>query len=181
MTPTDLATLVSTVVNTAEALALLIGGAWAYMRFVWARDRHPRVTMHTEFTVLGPQGQGLDEQLLCVVKVTVKNHGGVRLRFRRATVTVLRLALTDTLQDGPCGGKRLLGQPVFRNDTGVNDRRLFPAAWEYSFVDAGGENTYRSVVRLPTDTSYVLVQARFQYEDDEESDFHPDSVVVRVP
>lgn len=181
MTPTDLATLVSTVVNTAEALALLIGGAWAYMRFVWARDRHPRVTMHTEFTVLGPQGQGLDEQLLCVVKVTVKNHGGVRLRFRRATVTVLRLALTDTLQDGPCGGKRLLGQPVFRNDTGVNDRRLFPAAWEYSFVDAGGENTYRSVVRLPTDTSYVLVQARFQYEDDEESDFHTDSVVVRVP
>lgn len=178
MTPTDLATLVSTVVNTAEALALLIGGAWAYMRFVWARDRHPRVTMHTEFTVLGPQGQGLDEQLLCVVKVTVKNHGGVRLRFRRATVTVLRLALTDTLKDG---GVRLLGQPVFRNDTGVNDRRLFPAAWEYSFVDAGGENTYRSVVRLPPDTSYVLVQARFQYEDDEESDFHTDSVVVRVP
>lgn len=178
MTPTDLATLVSTVVNTAEALALLIGGAWAYMRFVWARDRHPRVTMHTEFTVLGPQGQGLDEQLLCVVKVTVKNHGGVRLRFRRATVTVLRLALTDTLKDG---GVRLLGQPVFRNDTGVNDRRLFPAAWEYSFVDAGGENTYRSVVRLPTDTSYVLVQVRFQYEDDEESDFHTDSVVVRVP
>lgn len=176
MTPTDLATFTSTVANGVEALALLMGGAWAYLRFVWARDRHPRVTMHTEFTVLGPQGQGMDEQVLGVVKVTVRNHGGVRLRFRRATVTVLRLALTDTLQDG---GTRLLGQPVFRDDVGVNDRPLFPAAWEYSFVDAGGENTYRSVVRLPTDTSYVLVQARFQYED-AESDFHTDSVVVRV-
>lgn len=177
MTPTDLATLTSTIADAAEALALLVGGAWAYLHFVWARDRHPRVTMQTGFTVLGPQGQGMDEQLLGVVTVAVRNHGGVRLRFRRATVTVLRLALTDTLQDG---GKRLLGQPVFRDDTGVNDRRLFPAAWEYSFVDAGGENTYRSVVRLPPDTSYVLVQARFQYEDDEESDFHADSVVVRV-
>lgn len=177
MTPTDLATFASTVADAAEVLALLVGGAWAYLRFVWARDRHPRVTLSTGFTVLGPQGQGMDEQVLGVVTVTVRNHGGVRLRFRRATVTVLRLALTDTLQDG---GTRLLGQPVFRDDTGVKDRPLFPAAWEYSFVDAGGENTYRSVVRLPTDTSYVLVQARFQYEDDEESDFHTDSVVVRA-
>lgn len=177
MTPTDLATLTSTLTSGVEALVLLIGGAWAYLRFVWARDRHPRVTMHTEFTVLGPQGQGMDEQVLGVVKVTVKNHGGVRLRFRRATVTVLRLALTDTLKDG---GVMLLGQPVFRDDVGVNDRRLFPASWVYSFVDAGGENTYRSVVRLPTDTSYVLAQVRFQYEDDAESDFHADSVVVRV-
>lgn len=177
MAPADLATLASTVANAAEALALLIGGAWAYLHFVWARDRHPRVTMHTGFTVLGMQGAGMDEQVLGVVTATVRNHGGVRLRFRRATVTVLRLALTDTLQDG---GKRLLGQPVFRDDTGVNDRRLFPAAWEYSFVDAGGENTYRSVVRLPPDTTYVLVHVRFQYEDDEESDFHTDSVVVRV-
>ena len=98
MTPTDLATLVSTVANGVEALALLMGGAWAYLRFVWARDKHPRVTMHTEFSVLGTQGQGMDEQLLGAVTVTVRNHGGVRLRFRRATVTVLRLALTDTLQ-----------------------------------------------------------------------------------
>lgn len=178
MEPAALATVVSTVADAAEVLALLVGGAWAYLHFVWARDRHPRVTMQTDFTVLGTQGQGLDEQVLGVVTVAVRNHGGVRLRFRKATVTVLRLALADTLKDG---GKRLLGQPVFRDDTGVNDRRLFPASWEYSFVDAGGENTYRSVVRLPPDTSYVLVQARFQYEDDEESDFHADSVVVRVP
>lgn len=165
------------VVDVVQTLALLIGGAWAYMRFVWSRDRHPRVTMHTGFTVLGPQGQGMDEQLLGIVTVSVRNHGGVRLRFRKATVTVLRLTLTDTLKDG---GKRLLGQPEFRDDTGVNDRRLFPAPWGYSFVDAGGENTYRSVVRLPTDTSYVQVQARLQYGDDEDSDFHADSAVVRV-
>lgn len=177
MTPSELATVASTVADVAEALALLIGGAWAYLHFVWRRDRHPRVSMQTGFTVHGVQGVGMDEQVLGTVTATVRNHGGVRLRFRKATVTVLRLALTDTLKDG---GVRLLGQPVFRDDVGVKDRRLFPASWVYSFVDAGGENTYRSVVRLPTDTTYVLVQVRFQYEDDEESDFHTDSVVVRV-
>ena len=172
MTPGELSALTDSV----QALALLVGGAWAYFRFVVARDRYPRVTLHTDMRVMGTQGQGLDKQVLAVVEARVQNHGNVRLRFRHATFTLRTLRATDTLRDGSAA---ILGQAVFPHRE-VGDRRFFPDEWEHTFVDAGGENTYRSVVRLPTDTTYALVSVRFQYEDDEESDFHTDSVVVSV-
>lgn len=168
--------LASSIADTAQALALLVGGAWAYLHFVWARDRYPRVTLHTDMKVMGTQGQGMGEQVLAVVEARVRNHGNVRLRFRHATFTLRTLRATDTLQDGSAA---ILGQAVFPHRE-VRDRRFFPDEWEYTFVDAGGESTYRSVVRLPTDTTYALVSVRFQYEGDEESDFHADSVVVPV-
>jgi hypothetical protein len=167
---------IEAVSNVAQTLALIIGGVWAYLHFIWLRERYPRVTMNTDVRILGTQGEGADKQILASVDVRIRNSGLVRLRFRKATLTVLRLAKDQPLQDG---SRKILGQPVFDN-AGINDRPLFPPAWEYTFVDAGGENIYRSLIRLPLDTTYVLAMVRFTYEDDEASDFHSDIVVVSV-
>ena len=171
LTPPEWAELVS---NAVQSTAIVVGGIWAYLHFVWVRERYPRVSMNTDIRIMGKQGA--DDQILAVVEVRIRNTGLVRLRFQRATLTVLRLAANDTLEDGP---KRILRQPVFSN-ANINDRPLFPPAWEYTFVDAGGENTYRSVIRLPADTTYALAMVRFAYTNDERSDFHSDTVVVPV-
>lgn len=165
MDPTD-------VVTYAPTIALLVGGLWAYWRFVRERDRYPRVTLEATLEQVAWFG---DDRIVRV-SVAVRNDGTVRLVIPKMRYTLRTLRDGDVLEDGSEG---LLGQPVFPH-VDVRRRPFTHPRHQYAFVDAGTATTFSSLARLPASAQVALVQVTLRYRDPR-SDFHGAVAVLELP
>lgn len=165
MDPTD-------VVTYAPTIALLVGGLWAYWRFVRERDRYPRVTLEAGIEQVAWFG---DDRIVRVT-VAVRNDGTVRLVIPKMRYSLRTLREGDVLEDG---GADLLGQPVFPH-VDIRRRPFTHPRHEYAFVDAGTATTFSSLARLPASAQVALVQVTLRYRDPR-SDFHGAVAVLELP
>jgi len=67
----DIKDVSDVVANAFTALAIAVGGAWAYWRFIRERTRWPRASIAVEFT----ERQLAPSNVLLAVKLKVKNEG----------------------------------------------------------------------------------------------------------
>lgn len=160
------------IVTYAPTIALVVGGMWAYWRFVRERDRYPRVTLDATIEQVAWFG---DERIVRV-SVTVRNDGTVRLVIPKMRYTLRTLREGDVLEDG---GEGLLGQPVFPH-VDVRRRPFTHPRHEYAFVDAGTTTSFSSLARLPATAQVALVQVTLRYRDPR-SDFHGAFSVLELP
>jgi hypothetical protein len=165
MDPSDL-------IPYAPTIAIVVGGAWAYWRFVRERDRYPRVTLEARIEQVAWFG---DERIVRV-SVAAKNDGTVRLVIPKMRYTLRTLREGDPLEDG---GENLLGQPVFPH-VDVRRRPFTHPRHEYAFVDAGTTTSFSSLARLPASARVVIAQVTLRYRDPR-SDFHGAAAVLELP
>ena len=102
----------------------------------------------------------VDGTRLVEVSVTVHNGGEVRHTF-----TDLVYHVTGYEVEALNGEVTTILVPI------VTGKRMFPAVWEYSFVDAGQSSTYRKMVKVPPGVKVIRLEAIMSYSDPE-SDFH---------
>lgn len=156
----------------AETTALLLGGAWAYWRFVRERDRYPRVTL----TARVEQVAWHADRRLVRVSVDVRNDGSVRLIIPKMRYTLRTIREGDPPTDG---GDDVLGQPVFPH-VDVRRRPFTHPRHEYSFVDAGTTATFSSLAYVHGDARVALAQVTLRYRDPD-SEFHGAVATVELP
>lgn len=155
-----------------EPVSVILGGAWAYWRFVYQRDRYPRVTLTPRIEQVAWHGGGR----IVRVSVDVRNDGNVRLIIPRMRYTLRTLREGDPIEDGD---DDLLGQPKFPH-VEVHRRRFTHPRHVYSFVDAGTVTTFTSIARVHGDARIALVQVNMRYRDPD-SEFHGAVAVVELP
>lgn len=160
------------IVTYAPTIALVVGGLWAYWRFVRERDRYPRVTLEARIEQVAWFG---DERIVRVT-VAVRNDGTVRLVIPKMRYTLRTLRDGDPLEDG---GDAILGQPVFPH-VDARRRPFTHPRHEYAFVDAGTSTSFSSLARLPASARVALVQVTLRYRDPR-SDFHGAAAVLELP
>jgi hypothetical protein len=169
-------------------LALVVGGIFAYRRFILQREEHPKIAFDLEVAFLARQ----NNQILVEVSPVLTNVGLVRHSIDPETFTIsLRyLTATDLLQEG---GVELNHQIQFPHSAKVHTkgdkdnthasttkRMLVPADWGDTFVDPGVTQRYSYVMAVPSDAVCLLVRARFDYLD-LESAFHGAQRAFKVP
>jgi len=159
-------------VGYVEPASVIVGGIWAYWRFVFQRDRYPRVTLTPRIEQVARH----NGERVVRVSVDVRNDGTVRLIIPEMWYTLRTLRYGDRILDG---GPNLLGQPVFPN-LEVHRRPFTHPRHVYAFVDAGTTATFTSVARLAPSTHLALVQVNMRYRDPD-SDFHGAIAVVQLP
>ncbi len=97
---------------------------------------------------------------LVEASVTVHNGGEVRHKFEDLVYHVTGYEVES------------LNRDIFTTAVPiVTGRRMFPAFWEYSFVDAGQSSTYKKMVTIPPSVKVIRLEAIMSYSDPE-SDFH---------
>lgn len=88
----DIAGIISSGIT---ALAVVIGGAWAYFKFIRGRTYRPRVEMQ-----LAGQWQRVRGKLLLQARITIKNVGSSKLKLRQKG-SGLRASMLDPNQPTP--------------------------------------------------------------------------------
>lgn len=156
----------------AEPIAIVVGGAWAYWRFIRERDRFPRVTLTTRLEQIAWH----DDRRLVRVSVDVRNDGSVRLLVPKMRYTLRTIREGDPPTDG---GDAILGQPVFRH-VDVRRRPFTHPRHVYAFVDAGTTATFSSLAYVPEDALIATAQVTLRYRDPD-SDFHGSVATLELP
>ncbi len=153
----------------ATAIAVIVGGGWAFWRFLLQREGHSRIEFNVELDVLGQCGS---ETLADVVAV-ITNRGSVRHWIKDFHFDALYLG-----KDGPLAEREGTGHVAFRKL--IARRHWVSPEWEGTFIDPGVTQRYTYVTHFPPSAAYVLIYAKFNYPDDE-SAFHTAQRTFKVP
>jgi hypothetical protein len=142
--------------DALNVIGWFAAGFW-FLRGWWIRrDDFPKIRMEASMQTL----YAIDGTRLVEVAVTVHNGGEVRHTF------------TDLVYHVTGYEVESLNREIFTTPVSiVTGKRMFPAVWEYSFVDAGQSSTYRKMVRIPPGVKVIRLEAIMSYSDPE-SDFH---------
>jgi hypothetical protein len=136
---------------SAAVAAACVGGAWAYMKFVYRREKEPRAEFDVHLDFVGLQG----DRWLVEASAIVDNKGSVRHPVRK-----FELHLRYLLRDDPLTG----GQET------INFQPLFPHSikqllWQETFIDPQIRHRNSYIACIPGNATFVLVFAKFEYQD----------------
>jgi hypothetical protein len=140
--------------HVATVIALAVGGAWTYQRFIRQREGRSRIELTVSLEVIGRHPKGWIAQIVA----RAENKGQVRHKMK-----TVEFKLNGELD---FGHKHRHGSFV-------------PEDWDGTFIDAGVTQEYRYSVDLPLEASFAWVFAKFAYEDPK-SDFHTATKVVAI-
>ena len=82
--------------NLGTGIAILIGGGWAFWRFIIQRERHPKIEFTLDLHVLG----NYDNTVLVELIAIVENKGLVRHSFKDFHFDLLYLPKGGQLESG---------------------------------------------------------------------------------
>jgi hypothetical protein len=144
----DLAQAVNAIVSS---LTVIIGGSWAYWKFVIQKEREPRAEFDLSAEFIGHQ----NGKWVIEVSALLTNKGKVRHLIREPTINIRYITAADSVveSDDPA----LFGQVTFPHSIG---RRK--ASWE-GFLDPGLEFRNSYVAYVPMDATFVLLLCKFEY------------------
>lgn len=142
--------------NIVTALAVLVGGVWAWYRFVLKREKYSKIEMTPDLAVLGTQ----NDYYIIELTVICENKGEVREEVGDFTFTLLTLDDTSPVEKG---GEAILNELAFNKC--ISKGRWVPESWGYTFFDPGIKTTYSHITILPRTTTFVKLSSRFYAKD----------------
>ena len=131
-------------------LALIIGGLWAYIKFVYRREQEPRAEFDVDLNFVGIQ----NNHWLIEASAYVENKGSVRHPVRNFKMDIHYLLKDE--------------QPI-EGDKDIN----FQVKFSHSIKRTLSEETYIDpqlryrnsyITVVPTEAAFVLVFSKFEYK-----------------
>jgi hypothetical protein len=145
----DFAEGISSVMST---LAIIIGGVWAYWKFVVQMEREPRAEFDLTAEFIGIQ----DGKWLLEVSARLANKGKVRHLMKNATMNIRYLTSADHVLESSQDGH--FRQVSFPHSIG---RRV---VWSDSYIDPGLEFRNSYLAWVPEEATFVLLLCNFEYD-----------------
>lgn len=152
--------------NILTCLAIIIGAAWTFWRFILNGDGKPKIQFDVDLRIIGRQ----DSKILIEAIAIVSNKGQVRHWIKEFFLDVLILE-----KDAPIvtGSKDINYQVAFKN---VNPEKVqlegnepknrivwVPKSWYKTFIDAGIAQKYTYLTYVPEDTAFISLYSRFYF------------------
>jgi len=156
--------------SLATFLAVVIGGVWAYVKFVRRREHAPRVDFTVEVGFVGEQR----EHWLVDLQAFVNNEGLVRHTFRVFKFELRCLYDNDAVLDG---GDDMGGQTLIPHL--LRQGAWLPEEWGESFIEPGLRTRYSYVASVPRRAAFVLLHGVLVYGDGRVT--HTAERLVHVP
>jgi hypothetical protein len=158
-----------------SSFGIIIGGGWVIWKFSIQREAHPKVEFDLECEVIGSQ----DRKKIIQITACLHNKGSVRHKIdgNEFYYKIRYLLHSDKVSNGyeisagkndaQQGGKDekiKVNQTRFKTFevNGIKRSRWAPR-YEYTFIDPGVVQRYRSVVALPENVDFIVVRSYFKY------------------
>lgn len=155
--------------SVATSLALLIGGFWAYFRFVRQRENTALIDFNVEINFVSKKGDWWIVELIAFVE----NKGKVQHRIKEFDFELASLNVGDRVETAAQYGN----QVHFPNE--VAKGSFLPNKCMYFFIEPGLKNKYTYVARIPESAEAIMLHSSFNYLDGKH--FHMAEITVKVP
>ncbi|HSS47956.1 MAG TPA: hypothetical protein VLX28_03320 [Thermoanaerobaculia bacterium] len=151
---TEFSSWLSIVQASINILALMLGGAWAYRKYVVRREREPRAEVKIDLEFVGKQGK----YWLVEASAYVENKGFVRYTIRNMRIRFRYLTESDNLEEG---GEEIRHQIIFPNSTDASNGKRYME--KETYVNPNLTYRYSYVTRIPQEAIFLLVHCKLQY------------------
>jgi hypothetical protein len=163
----DLASIIQSLVT---AFALVIGGIWAYRRYVLEENRFAHVETSAEINFVGLHG----EYWIAELKAVLNNKGKVQHKIKNFGFDLNALFSGENVNLAPKWG----GQVNFPHE--IAKGSLLPKSFRYFVIGPGVTAKYSFVTRVPKHASHVILHCWFEYSD-RRGYSHTMETTARVP
>jgi hypothetical protein len=171
MDPLELTkTTAETAKTLVETFAIVVGGIWAYRRFIRRREDYPLINFAVDIKFVVRQ----DSSWIVELEATIENKGVVQQRIQEFGFDLRCLREGESISDGD---EKINHQINF--GTKLKTGSWLPPAWNWTFIEPGVRQVYTHIASVPAGISCVLLHGRFLYET--KGDFHTAERVVAVP
>ena len=141
-----------------KAVAVVVGGAWAFWLFVVQRRFAPQIEFDVDAKLFGP----MDSGYVAEYTLTFTNKGLTRPKIRKLSLLVRMIGKNDQLFNRERPRSRLCFQEI----PVLNIENLIPPEWEWIFIEPGVTQRWRHSSKVPIDAAYLLVHGAFEYKPD---------------
>jgi hypothetical protein len=148
----DLATIIQSIVTP---VGLMIGGVWAYRRYVLEESNYPHLQTSAEINFVGLQGDYWIVELVAIIE----NKGKVPQRIKTFEFDLNALFHDETATIG----KNWEGQVNFGHKLAAAS--FIPESFRYFVVGPNVTSRYSHVTRVTKDASFLILHCRFDYWD----------------
>ena len=150
----DIAALLSDYIGVA---VLLIGGLWAYRKFLDERQGKPATDIDVDLEFVGIQSG----EHVVQVTASLENRSLVRHRYKDFTVTIRYLTAEDDVADGDA---RVNYQLDCRRtiDSRIGEQKRYFA--NASYINPKQRFRHRYITYLSSNATFAWVQCRFTYD-----------------
>lgn len=155
LTLADLKDVTSIVQSFVTALALIIGGVWAYRRYVVEENRFPHIETSAEINFVGLHG----DYWIVELRAVLNNKGKVQHKIAKFGFDLNALFSGDNVDPSSEWG----GQINFPHE--IAKGSLLPRSLKNFVIGPGVTAKYSFVTRVPRHAAYVLLHCWFDYCD----------------
>jgi hypothetical protein len=163
----DLASIIQSI---GAPLALIVGGLWAYRRYVVEESRFPHIETSAEINFIGLHG----DYWLVELRAILYNKGRVQHKIEKFGFDLNALFLGDDIELSSEWG----GQVDFPHELAKGS--FLPESFSYFVIGPSVTAKYSFVTRVPVKATNVILHCWFDYSDGRGYS-HTMEAVARVP
>ena len=142
--------------NLATVGGVIIGGLWAYRRFIRQEEDFPHIEFSADINFVAEKGDWWIVELIS----TIKNKGRVQHKVSDFVFDLAALDVEDSVEVSSQWG----GQVNFPRQ--IAQGSFLPEENKFFFIDPGVDAKYSFVARVPRCTEVLLLHTSFKYGDD---------------
>jgi len=161
--PAPLLTWLQLVAAVLGGLALLVGGLWAFTKYVVERGVLPPVELSIESRVVGIQ----DGQQIIEVLPQIRNVGTTTVIVTALSVRLLYLLRDDPVTVEVDAQTSRFGRVRFTRsvskELSADQVKRMPITPHDTFVQPGVKQVYTVVTAVPDDATFLLLHCQFEY------------------
>jgi len=173
-TPVTISELVRNLAQAVQsgvtALALIVGGIWAYRKFVRQQEKYPHIETSADINFIGKH----EDHWVIELIAWIENKGTAQHRISEFDFDLYHLLSDDVLEEE----ERFGGQVAFPNPTKKGS--FVPKRYGFFFVDPGIKAKYSYITKVPAGASMIIFHWWFKYAD-RRGYSHTAEITKRVP
>jgi len=141
---------------SVTTIALIVGGVWAYIKFIYRRENVARAEFTIDLDFVGKQS----EYWLVEISAFVENKGFTRHQVKNFKINVRYLLNNDTVVDGREDLKFQVKIPHSINKR-IEDKERY--LYRDTYIDPGLRYRNSYITFIPQNATFVLVFGAFEY------------------
>ena len=158
------------IASIAQSFAIVVGGIWAYHRYVLEENNYPHIETSAEINFVGQQGDFWIVELIAVLN----NRGKVQHKIRKFVFDLNAVFSDEKIEVN----KKWGGQVDFANE--VANGSFIPNDFQYFVIGPAITAKYSYVARVPKSARFLILHCSFDYVDDRGFS-HSMEKTVRIP
>ena len=145
--------IVSVLPAYIQSVGLIVGGWWAYRKFIRRREDEPATDIDVEVKFIGKQ----DAKWIIEITSFLKNQSLVRVEYEKFEVRIRYLMMGDKVEDGGEKIKYQLNFPRTIDERISGGKRFFENA---DYLNPKQEFRHRYITAIPVDATFVWAQCK---------------------